>query len=248
VSTNVKIECRPFVDVLTVNDKSNPYKIVYIATDLAENSDTAYLYVNVVNEIKEDLTPPTLQIGDTLMQIKVGQSFDDPGTYAYDLEDGAKCSVTVEGFVDTSKEGTYKITYTAKDSKNNKATAVRTVIVIFNPGDDVTNPVITLLGEDTIVLAKDQKIDEFKASFIDPGCTAYDDVDKVITNKIVASQITYQSPMYYFIDYSVQDNAGNTARIRRMIKTNETVEKYYPPTIILVYGDSIIPVIRYQMG
>ena len=54
--------------------------------------------------------------------------------------------------VDTSKPGTYTVTYRVADKTGNIGTATRVVIVGTEPIEDTTAPVITLLGEKTIYL------------------------------------------------------------------------------------------------
>lgn len=52
------------------------------------------------------------------------------GVSATDKEDGDLTNkITVDGKVDTSKAGTYELTYTVKDSKNHKVNAKQTVTV-----------------------------------------------------------------------------------------------------------------------
>lgn len=63
------------------------------------------------------------------------------GATAKDDKDGDLTSkIETTGKVDTKKTGTYKITYTVKDSAGNVATASRTVIVKGeNPPQENTN-------------------------------------------------------------------------------------------------------------
>lgn len=64
------------------------------------------------------------------------------GATAIDDKDGDITNkIVITGNVDTSKEGTYIITYTVEDSSKNSATATRTVIVendeiIIEPNPD----------------------------------------------------------------------------------------------------------------
>ncbi|PGD68337.1 cell wall anchor protein, partial [Bacillus toyonensis] len=70
---------------------------------------------------------------------------------ATDKEDGDITSkVTVNGSVDTSKPGTYELTYTVLDSKGHKVTTKQTVTVKqkVEPKDEV--PVLTVPAEATI--------------------------------------------------------------------------------------------------
>ncbi len=77
-----------------------------------------------------DTTQPVITlIGDNPIEIKLEQSFTDPGASASDNHDGT-VEVEVSGFVDTSSVGSYTLTYTATDTAGNKATISRTIDVI----------------------------------------------------------------------------------------------------------------------
>ena len=74
--------------------------------------------------------PQISLVGDNPLQVKVGQSFTDPGATATDPQDG---SVPVSAdctSVDTSHAGRYQCTYRATDSAANTVTASRDVIVV----------------------------------------------------------------------------------------------------------------------
>lgn len=81
-----------------------------------------------------DHTGPTITLnGEEKMTINKGEKFQDPGVKSVvDKEDGKlkTSSVTIKGEVDTSKNGTYKITYTALDGLKNKTTVTREVTVV----------------------------------------------------------------------------------------------------------------------
>lgn len=81
-----------------------------------------------------DKTKPVIKLnGSSTITINVGDSFTDPGATATDDRDGELTDkITTAGSVNTSKAGTYKITYTVEDSAGNKATVTRTVIVKGN--------------------------------------------------------------------------------------------------------------------
>ncbi len=76
-----------------------------------------------------DTTPPVITLkGSQTMTLRVGDKFADPGAIATDNKDG-KVNVNVSGTVDTTKAGTYTITYTATDKAGNKVIKTRTVII-----------------------------------------------------------------------------------------------------------------------
>lgn len=78
-----------------------------------------------------DKEKPEIKLnGSSTITINVGDKFTDPGATATDKKDGDLTNkIVITGKVDTSKAGTYKITYTVEDSAKNKASATRTVIV-----------------------------------------------------------------------------------------------------------------------
>lgn len=131
-------------------DTSKPgtYKITYTAKDSEGNVGTAELEVKVV-----DRTPPEIKFaGDTYAYVKLNDTYTAPGFTATDNIDGDITSKVVsEGSVDTSKKGTYTVTYSVEDSSGNKATETVTVYV-YSPQEDVTidpgNKVIYLTFDD----------------------------------------------------------------------------------------------------
>ncbi|MBT5378586.1 MAG: DUF5011 domain-containing protein, partial [Opitutae bacterium] len=107
------------------------YEIIYTATDSVGNKAEIKRTVKVL----PDTTPPVITlVGESTMTINLGSEYDEDGAIAEDNIDGIltpflEDSGTVDA-VDTSKEGTYIITYDVSDSAGNKALQVtRTVIV-----------------------------------------------------------------------------------------------------------------------
>ena len=78
--------------------------------------------------------------------------------------------------------------------------------------NDHIKPVITMLGPDPIYSQKD-------SVYIDPGATAYDDVDGDITsNIVVTNNVNVNVVGDYFVNYRVGDIAGNIADTLRVVK------------------------------
>jgi hypothetical protein len=107
------------------------YVISYAVNDKAGNIDSVTRTVNVV---APDITKPVItiigKIQDTLMQ---GKSYVDAGATALDNIDGDITSkITKVSTLDSSKLGTYTITYSVSDLANNTASEVRTVVVVKN--------------------------------------------------------------------------------------------------------------------
>ena len=71
-------------------------------------------------------------LGEEKVYINIGSEYTDAGYVIADPVDGEaiKEKVTVKNNVDTSKAGTYQVTYTAVNSKGVRASVTRTVVVI----------------------------------------------------------------------------------------------------------------------
>ena len=86
---------------------------------------------------KGDKTAPTIKLkGSSTITLNIGDTYTEQGATATDDVDGDLTSkIEITGTVDTSKAGTYTLTYTVKDSNDNIAKVTRKVIVKNN-----TNP------------------------------------------------------------------------------------------------------------
>ena len=104
----------------------NHYNIKYVVEDSSGNKTEASRKVTVVDNI-----PPVIDIkGFSNMTVTIGSTYEEKGATAVDEKDGDLTDkIIVEGSVDTSKEGTYKITYKVSDSKGNEAVKERVVNV-----------------------------------------------------------------------------------------------------------------------
>jgi VCBS repeat-containing protein len=81
---------------------------------------------------KKDETAPVITLsGDSVQTISLNASLLDPGATADDEKDGAITAITSDYTTAVNKDsaGTYTVTYTASDSKDNQGTKMRTVIV-----------------------------------------------------------------------------------------------------------------------
>ncbi|HHD79469.1 MAG TPA: DUF5011 domain-containing protein, partial [Epsilonproteobacteria bacterium] len=72
--------------------------------------------------VEGDHVKPVITLkGDAQVTLTVGETYTDDGATATDDVDG-KVAVQTTGSVDTTKAGTYTITYTATDKAGNKST------------------------------------------------------------------------------------------------------------------------------
>ena len=104
----------------------NHYEIKYEIEDSSKNKAEAIRKVTIVDNI-----PPVIDIkGFSNMTVVLGETYEDKGATAEDEKEGDLTDkIVTDGQVDTSKEGTYKITYKVSDSKGNEAVKERIVNV-----------------------------------------------------------------------------------------------------------------------
>ena len=122
-----QIQKRSGVDT-AAEQKTPPYTLEYTATDSLGNVTVVERKVVVSN----DVTPPVLLLnGAAEMDVELNSSFTDPGVSASDAVDTTlnAALVVTTGSVDTSKAGTYTLTYTVSDFSFNTSTLTRTVTV-----------------------------------------------------------------------------------------------------------------------
>jgi hypothetical protein len=126
-----------------------------------------------------DTTAPIITLaGQSTVTLLPGQIYIETGATAVDIVDGNLSSmVTVDGTVDTSKPGTYLLTYRATDRAGNSAAVERTVGVIeeAQPPNSIiiarngpNGLILTWEGEPTMRL---QKLTRVNGPFIDVPAT-----------------------------------------------------------------------------
>lgn len=115
--------------------------VYYKVTDSSGNSTQVERPIEYA-----DVVPPELTLlGSTNIVIQVGDNYEEPGYTAADDKDGDLTDkVEVDGDYDTSKAGSYPITYTVTDSSGNTTQVKRTLIVrekgeitVVDPGNKV---------------------------------------------------------------------------------------------------------------
>ena len=101
-------------------------KVVYTVKDSSGNIGRNVRYL-----IEEDDKGPEITLnGSASVNVIVGNTYEELSATAEDECDGdVTSSIEISGTVDTSKTGTYEITYTAKDTKGNTSTKTRKVVV-----------------------------------------------------------------------------------------------------------------------
>ncbi len=163
--------------------------------------------------------------GESELELEYGSEFVDSGAEAYVsgnvlLQKPERVEITVSGYVNTDKIGTYSLVYTAK-FKDVVKTATRTVYVV-----DKTQPVITLSSNPQQYTLPGQPYEE-------EGFTAYDAYDGDITDRVQREE----KEGYAY--YSVQDSSGNVASVSRKILYDDRT----PPQLTIL-GDKVVTVYK----
>ena len=200
-----------------------------------------------------DPAPKITIFGSAAMNLSPGDSFTDPGIFAYDAWEGEILPVVRSGNATTvmdvtdynstsgatdwlvrqsSPPGIYHLVYSAVDSSESTGTATRILTI-----RDIVPPTISLTGSSFVT-------HEAVTSFQDPGYSAYDSLDGDLTanvNVTVFPIVTEQEPIgtkleSYSLSYSVSDSSGNVASsVTRTVKVVDTTK----PVITLSGGSTV---------
>lgn len=212
----------------SVSGAKGTYTVTYTATDSSGNTANATRKV-----IISDSTAPVITLkGSNPMTVECGTGYAEPGATATDSCDGNGIAVSISGSVPAAK-GTYTVTYTAKDSSGNTATANRTVIV-----SDTKAPNITITGANPMTV-------ECGQGYTELGATATDSCDGTVTVSISGSVPTTKGT--YTVTYTAKDSSGNTATATRTVNVTDTkaptitLKGSNPMTVDLATGTYVEP-------
>lgn len=104
------------------------FKINYTVTDSSGNTAMTTRKVTIIDDIPPEIT---LKQTSEIITLYVGDTYTEKGATAIDEIDGDVSSkLKMSGKVDTSKQGTYQITYQVADIAGNLAQKVLTIQVI----------------------------------------------------------------------------------------------------------------------
>ncbi|MBC1227037.1 LPXTG cell wall anchor domain-containing protein [Listeria booriae] len=175
-------------------NKEGIYQITYSVTDSDDNTTTKDVTVIVTSNEK-----PAIQAED--QTIKKGTKFDPiADVTATDQEDGdlTKTIEVIRNTVDTTKEGTYQVSYEVIDSDGNIAYKTITVTVTSNEKP-------TIAAENQVITVGDK---------FDPQqlATSTDQEDGDLTKQIevISNTVDTSQPGTYKVVYRVTDSDNNT--------------------------------------
>ena len=201
--------------------KVGQYVVTYDVSDASGNKANQVLRSV---EVKDSLVPVITLVGEAEFSLQVGKQYADAGATASDSFDGnLNDKVSVDNPVDSTKPGTYTISYDVEDSSENKALQIVRIVVVV----DRESPVISLIGDAVFE-------QELNGTYTDLGATAADNVDGDISPKIVVlNPVDTKVAGNYSVTYNVEDSSGNTA--------SEIVR-------VVIVGDTGAPVIKLAGG
>ena len=176
-----------------------------------------YVFVYHINQFRVELE----LMGEDNVVLEYGQTYSEPGAQAcflgtYFISEGVPIEVEIEGQVDETRVGSYRLRYSASHErwKNEK---YRTVEIV-----DTQDPVIWLV--------------ESPGSYVIPGQTyreegfmARDNYDGDLTDQVTKTVLSDR------IIYRVEDSSGNGAEVVRQIV-------YYDPEppVLTLLGDTTV--------
>ena len=161
------------------------------------------LYFNYQN----NAIPTISLIGDENINLQLNDKYKEQGAQAFLNKDDISENIIIDGKVDTSKIGEYKLKYTIFNSKNKNPISIERTIKI----EDKIAPTITLKGQAEISINVG---DIYK----DEGCIALDNYDGDITNKTsITGEVNTKKEGIYTITYKVADSSNNITEVTRKV-------------------------------
>jgi len=178
------------------------YHLVYSVTDSKGLSDTKSRVIIVI-----DGAAPDIQlVGDNPMYVEIMTPYTEPGvTYSDNFLPTNKITYRTSGLVDTTRIGSYTISYSVTDASGNGPNTITRTVIVW----DSTAPTITLKGYDEVVV-------EVNTPFVDPGVMVNDNSHTGFTTYYSGTYYKYftgktapDSIGLFSIFYFVEDEAGN---------------------------------------
>ncbi len=188
-------------------EKQGIYSLSYLATDGSGNVSELYtLNVKVTNTFK----PVIALVGSSDVTVKVYSNYNDPRAVAKDyFNNPVQVDITYDN-VNFNSLGEYKRTYTATDEFLNQQSVDRVIKV-----KDLDAPVITVLGENPVVVVMGTKTEAQIMELIDANPSSIKVTDNYDSHPTISDNskvITLNKPGTYQINYDAVDASGNKAQ------------------------------------
>lgn len=152
--------------------------------------------------------PDIKLVGKSEVVISLGERYNDEGAIANLDEKDISDKIVVEGDIDSSKTGDYKLVYSVTNSMGKRKRKVERVVTVV----DKESPVIKLKGKTNCVI-------NFGNKYIEPGYTAIDAYEGDLTKKVkVAGSVDVTKLGTYKLVYTVSDSSSNTSKKTRVVK------------------------------
>ena len=224
----------------TVNtNQSGRYDINYSVSDSAGSRAEKKRVVVVNDDDNASNQAPTIQlIGQSQLQLNVGETYNEPGATASDPEDGDISNrITISGSVNTVVPGTYTLTYSVSDSAGLSSSINRVITVIRVSAPTNQPPAISLIGASRITLNVGDR-------YVEQGATASDQEDGDITSRItIDSNVDTSNAGTYSVTYQVSDSTGSSISKSRTVIVIQPSAPNSAPEITLI-GDAEIELIQ----
>ncbi len=201
----------------TVNTaKAGEYVLQY--TSATEGAAIIERKVKVV-----DNTPPVITLnGSKNMTVSAENFYKEKGASVTDLGDP---DVKVTKTRSKTKDGVFKVTYTATDFSGNTASVARTVTI-----KDIVAPTVKLKGNTDIYVMRD-------SNYTDAGYTAKDDLDGDVTTSVsVSGSVDTAVCGAYTLTYTATDKSGNVGTATRVVHVY-SMQADCPDRVYLTFDD-----------
>jgi len=198
-------------DSSSINDTTpaiGEYTVYYIVTETGGSLLSTTIIETVT--VSDNTAPIITLTGDNPQTIELGNDYTELGATT---DDGSQVTIDDSAFVNAL--GSYFILYDSVDAAGNKAeTATRTVNVVA----DVTAPVITFLGIDTVQVIQNDP-------YVDAGATCTDESDGDIPVTVGGLPIDTAIVGTYQVTYDCADTAENAAdQLTRTVIVTDLIE------------------------
>ncbi|MCI8347746.1 MAG: DUF5011 domain-containing protein, partial [Bacilli bacterium] len=203
------------VNTMTVDNvdpsKLGIYYIYYRVSDKNGNIGCTVVSVSV-NPTSDDHIPTIDLVGESNLELKKGETYQDLGASAEDIEDGVLTDkIITVGTVNSFVEGVYTVKYIVIDSKGNTNSVVRVVHIIPKGSIEITTETITRKDNKYYIpvhiMAKEGNIGGYYLSNHNkmPTTSNYTKLEEV-TNQYDKEFVVPSSGTYYLWVYDTNHN------------------------------------------